>query len=251
MLQFEWDTVDFDNSDENVRPQFEQEIKTRKLNKITGEIEPYLSLPARLFSYLLSSSVVVLMVSCVLVSMVAIITYRTVLKYALRHAPASLSSTVPSITGACINLVIIVVLGKFYEWIAVKLTNMEHHKTDTQYETALSIKVYMFQFTNFYSSIFYVAFFKGAVITRDQYLNEFCDSDYCLTEAFIQMVIIMVGKQLANNFQELVWPSILIYFNKNKEIQLTESSKQWEKDYKLLGWTNLTLFDEYLEMGEF
>lgn len=77
-----------------------------------------------------------------------------------------------------------------------------------------------------------------------------CDNGYCLAEAFVQMATIMVGKQAINNFQELIWPSILIYFNKNKEIKLSENSKQWEKDYKLLNWTHLTLFEEYLEMGK-
>jgi len=80
-------------------------------------------------------------------------------------------------------------------------------------------------------------------------LNQYCDGGFCLAEAFIQMAIIMVGKQVADNFQELVWPSVLIHFNKNNEINLNKNSKQWEKDYKLLGWTNLTLFHEYLEMG--
>lgn len=109
---------------------------------------------------------------CVLISVVAIITYRIVIKYTLKNAPTTVASFVPSVTGATINLVIIVVLGRFYEWIAVKLTDMEHHKTDTQYETALSIKVYLFQFTNFYSSVFYIAFFKGHINTG-KYFNEF------------------------------------------------------------------------------
>jgi hypothetical protein len=26
--------------------------------------------------------------------------------------------------------------------------------------------------------------------------------------------------------------------------------KQWEKDYKLMAWSHLTLFDEYLEMSK-
>ena len=37
-------------------------MKTRKLNKITGEIEPYVGIWWRLMTYLLSGSVVVLMV---------------------------------------------------------------------------------------------------------------------------------------------------------------------------------------------
>ena len=35
------------------------------------------------------------------------------------------------------------------------------HRTQTEYEDALSFKMYMFQFVNFYSSIFYIAFVQG------------------------------------------------------------------------------------------
>ena len=35
------------------------------------------------------------------------------------------------------------------------------HRTQTEYEDALSFKMYMFQFVNFYSSIFYIAFIQG------------------------------------------------------------------------------------------
>lgn len=37
----------------------------------------------------------------------------------------------------------------------------EMHRTQTQYEDAFTFKVFIFQFVNFYSSPFYVAFFKG------------------------------------------------------------------------------------------
>lgn len=35
------------------------------------------------------------------------------------------------------------------------------HRTQTQYDNAFIFKVFIFQFVNFYSSPFYVAFFKG------------------------------------------------------------------------------------------
>lgn len=37
----------------------------------------------------------------------------------------------------------------------------EMHRTQTDYEDAFTFKVFIFQFVNFYSSPFYVAFFKG------------------------------------------------------------------------------------------
>lgn len=38
---------------------------------------------------------------------------------------------------------------------------VEMHRTQTEYEDNLTLKVFIFQFMNFFSSIFYIAFFKG------------------------------------------------------------------------------------------
>lgn len=38
------------------------------------------------------------------------------------------------------------------------------HKTQTEFENQLTLKIFIFQFVNFYSSIFYIAFVKGNFI---------------------------------------------------------------------------------------
>ena len=40
----------------------------------------------------------------------------------------------------------------------------EMHRTQTEFEDNLTFKVFIFQFVNFYSSIFYIAFFKGRFV---------------------------------------------------------------------------------------
>ena len=37
----------------------------------------------------------------------------------------------------------------------------ENHRTQTQYDDALIIKLFAFQFANSYASLFYIAFFRG------------------------------------------------------------------------------------------
>ncbi|XP_035825775.1 anoctamin-7 [Aplysia californica] len=46
------------------------------------------------------------------------------------------------------------------------LFSSEMHRTQTEFEDQLTFKVFIFQFVNFYSSIIYVAFFKGKVIGK-------------------------------------------------------------------------------------
>ncbi len=38
---------------------------------------------------------------------------------------------------------------------------VEMHKTQTEFEDALILKGFLFQFVNFYASIIYIGFFKG------------------------------------------------------------------------------------------
>lgn len=37
---------------------------------------------------------------------------------------------------------------------------LEVHRTEKDYENALTLKMFLFQFVNFYASIFYIAFIK-------------------------------------------------------------------------------------------
>jgi anoctamin-7 len=49
--------------------------------------------------------------------------------------------------------------------IKLNFVEIEFHRTDSMYEDALTIKMYLFQFVNYYSSIFYIAFFKGRLVS--------------------------------------------------------------------------------------
>jgi anoctamin-7 len=96
----------------------------------------------------------------------------------------SVGDIIVAITGAGVQLVAIIFMNKIYEFLAFKLTNWgklngilgwhgfnashsqivsspELHRTQTEYYDNFITKMYFFQFVNFYSSLFYIAFFKG------------------------------------------------------------------------------------------
>lgn len=51
------------------------------------------------------------------------------------------------------------------------------HRTQTKYEDAFILKVFIFQFVNFYSSPVYIAFFKGRwVAMQYEWINMYKDS---------------------------------------------------------------------------
>ncbi|CAG01735.1 unnamed protein product, partial [Tetraodon nigroviridis] len=135
---------------------------------------------------------------------------------------------------------------------------LEMHRTQTQYENAFIFKVFIFQFVNFYSSPFYVAFFKGRFVGYPNNYgrlfgmrNEDCGPGGCLIELAQQLFIIMVGKQFINNVQEFVIPKVKAWLQKrtlSKVLGVKEALQiqRWEEDYQLVKCEGL--FEEYLEM---
>ncbi|EGW07911.1 Anoctamin-3 [Cricetulus griseus] len=69
-----------------------------------------------------------------------------------------------SAAAVCINFIIIMLLNLAYEKIAYLLTNLEYPRTESEWENSFALKMFLFQFVNLNSSIFYIAFFLGRLI---------------------------------------------------------------------------------------
>ncbi|KAL7990820.1 hypothetical protein Chor_014250 [Crotalus horridus] len=76
------------------------------------------------------------------------------------------------------------------------------------------------------------------IITGSMVIIIMCAPGGCLIELAQELLVIMVGKQVINNIQEILIP--------NKAGQDNFMKKLWESDYKLLPYDGL--FAEYLEM---
>ena len=52
------------------------------------------------------------------------------------------------------------VSGFIFQMIARKCTDLETPRTQMEYETSYTVKMFLFQFINYYASLIYTAFFK-------------------------------------------------------------------------------------------
>uniref|UniRef100_A0A8C1UNU1 Anoctamin n=1 Tax=Cyprinus carpio TaxID=7962 RepID=A0A8C1UNU1_CYPCA len=252
-LAHHWDCMDFHEEEEPPRPEFSAMAPAMEENPVTGVKEPYFPEKARISRMLTGSMVIVIMVRPtgvvrVMIFLVTVIIYRSIV--------SSLVLLSEAVTIKLqINLIYLVSPNKT---LPETFFPTEMHRTQTQYEDAFTFKVFIFQFVNFYSSPFYVAFFKGRFVgypghygTLFGMRNEDCGSGGCLIELAEQLCIIMVGKQLINNVQEFVIPKIKAWRQKRalssvKKAQKAEQPKCWEQDYELIPCEGL--FDEYLEI---
>ncbi|XP_033740659.1 anoctamin-4-like isoform X4 [Pecten maximus] len=262
-LEYEWDVADFELEEETVRPEFEAGVQHRKTNPVTKKDEPFLPAWSKCCRYSTTFTILLFFLCIVLGAVFGVILYRIVIVsilYANQEGIIkSRASFIATTTAACINLVIILILSFIYQRIALFLTNLEQHRTQTEWEDGFTFKMFLFQFVNYYSSIFYIAFFKGKFVGRPGDYNyslldrrqEECDPSGCLIELCIQLAVVMIGKQAFNNFKEIILPKMMVWF-KSRSVKKDPNEEKvysrWEQDFNLADMPNLGLFDEYLEM---
>ncbi|XP_070498567.1 anoctamin-2 isoform X2 [Chironomus tepperi] len=267
-----WGTTDFTRESEHARPAYLARLRTKKQTKNvknieTNQTEPTLSFKFKLPNYLLSYSIIILYILLSIAVVLALIVYRMATLSSKRVYgaidPLSFRYIVllPVTTGI-INLIVITIMNYLYDYLAVFLTDLEYRRTQTEYDNSLSLKIYLFQFINYYSSLFYIAFLKGKWPGTPAKYNRFfglrqeeCAPGGCLMELFIQLSIIMIGKQAINALLEIATPWLLKkwrifrYGKKNTDEEgRLKATNQWTKDYKLTAFDSMGLFQEYLEM---
>jgi hypothetical protein len=276
-LQYEWDMLGYESAEERARPEFEQKIKryirdckTENAREKFFVYNPVLERkeyvqPAHWFwpKVLATFSILITMVAVVIAIVFSVLLYRLAIAGVLYQAVSGISGgpsigdIAVSITGAVIQLVAIIIMNRVYEYLAYKLTNWELHRTQSDYDDSFITKMYLFQFVNFYSSLFYVAFFKGNLTGFPGGFNRVgglrldeCSTYGCMLELTIQLGIIFVGKQILNNATELGVPYMkrLIKIFRHKEEQEEDVYTRWERDYDLVPQSVHGLFYEYLEL---
>ncbi|XP_005637010.1 anoctamin-6 isoform X5 [Canis lupus baileyi] len=268
-LEYEWDTVEL-QQEEQPRPEYEAQCTHVVINEITQEEEhvPFTTW-GKCIRVTLCASAVLFWILLIIASVIGIIVYRlSVLVVFSTKLSQTFNGTDPiqkyltpqtatSITASVISFIIIMILNTIYEKVAIMITNFELPRTQTDYENSLTMKMFLFQFVNYYSSCFYIAFFKGKFVGYPgdptywlgKYRNEECEPGGCLLELTTQLTIIMGGKAIWNNIQEVLLPWIKNLIGRYHTASRTEKkSPRWEQDYHLQLMGKLGLFYEYLEM---
>ncbi|XP_055585585.1 anoctamin-1 [Uranotaenia lowii] len=275
-LQHRWGVTEYCSLAEPPRPQYLARVKDSKQTKfniVTGSQEPAPPFWSKKFpSFMYSYAVISLMIGLAIAAVFGIVIYRMSQMtsrnlYGNSDAVSSKLLLMPA-TAAVINLFVSTLLNYAYDYVAVYMTDREYRRTQSEYNESLNLKIYLFQFINYYSSIFYIAFIKGKwpgypakfnrILTLRQ---EECSPGGCLMELCIQLAIIMVGKQLISLVLEIMVPFLLKKFREFRSVlgmapddsdenagERLICCNQWTKDFNLISWSDRSLFEEYLKM---
>uniref|UniRef100_A0A8C2CPA9 Anoctamin n=1 Tax=Cyprinus carpio TaxID=7962 RepID=A0A8C2CPA9_CYPCA len=269
-LTYDWDLIDWEEEEEELRPQFEAKYSRKeRVNPISGKPEPFQPFTDKLSRLMVSVSGIFFMISLVLTAVFAVVVFRLIAmekfasfqwEFVKKNWQFATSGT-----GVCINFMIIMSLNVVYEKVAYLLTNLEHPRTESEWENSFALKMFLFQFVNLNSSTFYIAFFLGRFAGRpgdynklfNRWRMEECHPSGCLIDLCLQMGVIMVLKQIWNNFMELGYPLLQNWWSRRKMKRAGEQNNskdqlpQWDRDWNLQPMNAHGLVDEYLEMGEF
>ncbi|XP_042233374.1 anoctamin-1-like isoform X2 [Homarus americanus] len=262
-----WDLTGFDIQEEHPRPQYLarlSHIKKKTVNIVTKTLEPRPPFwRMRVPGVMISLSSVFLLVTMALVAVMGVILYRMSILAALSiHGDSVITSYAiifTSTTAAFINLICIMIFNQIYARVAEYLTELELQRTQTEFDDSLTLKIYLLQFINYYSSIFYIAFFKGKMVGYPGDYNrvlgsrqEECSPGGCLLELSVQLAIIMVGKQAMNTCMEMFIPLLWKWYNMltvpEHQREAHNRWPRWAKDFRLVNFDPRGLFPEYLEM---
>ncbi|XP_060553773.1 anoctamin-7-like [Ruditapes philippinarum] len=215
-LAYQWDVEQFEETEPD-RPEF-YGTKVRK-DPVTYENDWYYPSARRAWKLFISAMTLLFMVMLVLASVMGVIVYRVVatVDYC-PDLPDSECLFVATIVSSLLNAISILILGKVYDLLAVKLTDWENHRTQTMYNDALIIKLFAFQFVNNYSSCFYIAFFRGRFDNSGilGYGREYKDSceETCMSQLSFQVMILMITKPIPKILKDLVIPFALKIWRK-------------------------------------
>ncbi|KTG03609.1 hypothetical protein cypCar_00033344, partial [Cyprinus carpio] len=227
-LEHDWDTVEFLQQEEQPRPEYEAKCIYERVNPVTQETEkvPYTAC-GKCMRVSCGIGTVLFWVLLIIASVVGVIVYRLAMFITFSsnlHSHLNnrkelepfkeyvTPQMATSITASFISLIIIMILNNVYEKVAILITDFELPRTKTEYENSLTLKMFLFQFVNYYSSCFYIAFFKGKVVG---------------------------------------YPGEPVYWLgtfRNEEVSSEKVIPRWEQDYQLQPMGKLGLFYEYLEM---
>uniref|UniRef100_A0A915B4Y7 Anoctamin n=2 Tax=Parascaris univalens TaxID=6257 RepID=A0A915B4Y7_PARUN len=230
VLAYQWSVQDYVESEPD-RPEF---FGTRKeKDPITGNDEWTYPLSRLYLKLILSAIVVLLCMSVAVGSVIAVILYKL---FASSHFACNETKNfnltciiMVSMLPSLMNTISTMILGTIYSVIANKLTYWENHRTISEYNNALVVKLFAFQFVNNYTSLFYLAFIRpeyyglqhNGLFGLGVDYKDTCDYGTCGSLLALQVLSHMLIKPIPKFCKDVVVPyfvTLMKTFHWNRRI---------------------------------
>lgn len=255
----EWGVTDAEE-DEPDRPDFPGPHGKKGKSPVTGRQQMTYPRAKQYAAMGVSMVTVATLAACA----VGIVIGIYIMKSALRHDVPQIQTIASVINSLQITFFDILFNG----WLAFVLTDAENHRTDTQYQDSILVKLFGFQFVNAYSSFFYVAFAAQFQPVpdgikdkdKDDFTGE-CLGDSCMPALATNLAILFTSRLATGAITKMLLPSLMKWYNDNNPVQddpesaadeaLIEKKKTIpEKQMELAPYDSITLnIQSYMELA--
>ncbi|CAD5209879.1 unnamed protein product [Bursaphelenchus okinawaensis] len=277
-LKYRWQLLGHEEEDELIRPQYQYKYMKKRQNSVREDFEDtdYM-VKKSLFSQIVAISVswltALFFMLLIVGALVGMLVYQVILTKLIRPFDPTVGTVIVSISGASINFIFILIMGVVYQKIAYRLTEWECPMTQNQFDNQYAVKVFCFQFVNYYSSIFYIAFFRGkfngAPPVNDEHdlsgdywpgirlfghRTSECSPAGCMVELIIQLFVTMCGKQFLGLVVEVLSPTVTHWWRerhvkqKGDKMAPRDDVQLIKENFAMNAFYSQHLFQEYVEM---
>nr|CAH7749359.1 unnamed protein product [Callosobruchus chinensis] len=208
-------------------PQFYDKASFMVYSQITGKLEPMIAWKKIAYAYAITSSSMILLVLVMISAFIGVMVYKVSMAYLFLHLDIpgikDYNQLIASFTGAMISACIIQTLTMVFRRLALWLTNIEYHRTQSQFDQSFIYKNYALSFVNNYSSAFYVAFFKGKFFTHPGDIEQWdyfgglrtdvCSPTGCIADLSINLMVILTTKIIGRMIMTILFPFVYTRVN--------------------------------------
>ncbi|XP_022098902.1 anoctamin-4-like isoform X2 [Acanthaster planci] len=208
-LAYEWDVSSYHFTEPD-RPEF-YGTKERE-DPVSSLPDWYYPFYKQFLKFMASFGILIFMALLVIASALGVIIYRVIIGVLLADSSTLPRILLSTVAATLLNSISIMILGRLYDYIAYKLTDWENHRTQSQYDDALIMKLFAFQFVNSYASLFYIAFFRGLtaedgiLYLGKQYEDSCGDDNICMPLLSLQVFVLMIVKPFPKFLKDIIIP---------------------------------------------
>jgi len=184
--------LDLQDIPEPCRPQHHGEPR---LNPVTAQVEPFYPWHQRMWRYV-QSAVAMVFFSILIIFTLLCLMY---MRHRLNHSSWWSIAAFQFLIAMCVEL------GNYILTHASRyLTERENHRTQSEHETQMLMKVMLLKFLNSYFVLFYIAFFKSHLPLFGQPLQ--CMNNDCFLDLQWQLGIFVFVRLTISSLAEYLWP---------------------------------------------
>jgi len=210
-LAWRWGTTEIEALNEQ-RPQFRGEFRKDEITGRMKKVAPVTHWTTTRKA--IGFSVLALFVTLVLACVIVLFVYRSTLDQ------RSWKVTAVGVG----NAIQIKIFNLIYARVAQQLNDWENYETYNDYNDGLTLKLFLFQFINCYSSLFYIAFCKGNF--------EGCVDEDCIYELTKQLESIFITN-FCLNLVEIYLPLLTTKYKNWSEEKRVKKLKETDPSYRI------------------